>query len=402
VQPTRRQLLIGAWAAATLGYGRLSGAAEAPAGLPPPSVAGRTLRVGPNQDIKTLADAAKQARDGDTVLVDAGEYRGDVAVWNQSGLLIRGEGGRAVLRADGASAEGKAIFVVRGRDVRVQELDFTGARVRDRNGAGIRLERKGQLSVERCRFHDNENGILTANDADAELQIIDSEFTDNGAGDGQSHNLYVGAIGKLAVTGSYFARARVGHLLKTRARESTITYSRLSGEDGTASYELEFPAGGRAKVIGCVIQQGPASQNATMISYGTEGYRWDTDELVIAFCTIVNDRPGGATFVRAAQGNASVEMAYNLLVGRARMDVPAAARLRNTEAQAGDFADPRHFDFRLRRAARAAGALGMAGTLGIGDHMPTREYVHPASSVELELKSALTPLSPGAFQRLAP
>lgn len=397
-----RRLLLGTCAAATLGHGRFPAAADAPIGLPPPSVAGQTLRVGPGHDIKTLADAAKHARDGDTVLVDAGEYRGDVAVWNQSGLLVRGEGDGAVLRADGASAEGKAIFVVRGRDVRMQNLAFTGARVRDRNGAGIRLERKGQLSIEQCRFHDNENGILTANDADAELQIVDSEFTDNGAGDGQSHNLYVGAIGKLTVSGSYFARARVGHLLKTRARESTIAYSRLSGEDGTASYELEFPAGGRAAVIGCVIQQGPASQNATMISYGAESYRWDANELMIAFCTIVNDRPGGATFVRAAQGNASVEMVHNLLAGRARMDVPVTARLRNIEARPGDFADPQHFDFRLRRAARVAGALGMVGTLGPEDHVPTREYVHPASSVELELKSALTPLSPGAFQRLAP
>lgn len=124
-----------------------------------------------------------------------------------------------------------------------------------------------------------------------------------------------------------------------------------------------------------------------MIAYGAEGYRWDANELVIAFCSIVNDRPGGATFVRAAQGNASGEMVHNLLAGRARIS---------------DFADPQHFDFRLRRAARAAGALGMAGALGADDRLPTREYVHPASSVELELKSALTPLSPGAFQRLAP
>lgn len=100
----------------------------------------------------------------------------------------------------------------------LQNLDFTGARVPDRNGAGIRLEPKGQLTVAQCRFHHNPTGILTANDPNGELHVVDSEFADNGATAGLSHNLYVGSIGKLTVTGSYFARARVGHPLKTRAR----------------------------------------------------------------------------------------------------------------------------------------------------------------------------------------
>ena len=36
------------------------------------------------------------------------------------------------------------------------------------------------------------------------LEIEDSEFGDNGAGDGQSHNLYVGTIERFVVQGSYF------------------------------------------------------------------------------------------------------------------------------------------------------------------------------------------------------
>ena len=317
----RRRLLVTLPAAAVLGAGRCESAARHVSALPPPSIAGRTLQVGPERSIRTLREAAQLARDGDTVVVDAAEYRGDAAVWPQSSLLIRGEGGRANLHADGVSAEGKALFVVRGVDVRIVNFGFAGARVRDRNGAGIRLERGARLTVENCRFDDNENGILTANDAAGELHVVDSAFTNNGAGDGQSHNLYVGAIGKLTVVGSYFARARVGHLLKTRARESVIAYSRLSGEDGSASYELEFPSGGRATVIGCLIQQGSGSQNATIVSYGTEGYRWEANALAIAFCTIVNDRPGDATFVRAAKGDAAVELTHNLLVGSARMDL---------------------------------------------------------------------------------
>jgi hypothetical protein len=397
----RRRLLVTLPAAAVLGAGCCESAARQVRALPPPSIAGRTLQVGPERSIRTLREAAHLARDGDTVLVDAAEYRGDAAVWPQSSLLIRGEGGRANLHADGVSAEGKALFVVRGVDVRILNFSFAGARVRDRNGAGIRLERGARLTVENCRFDDNENGILTANDAAGELHVVDSAFTNNGAGDGQSHNLYVGAIGKLTVVGSYFARARVGHLLKTRARESIIAYSRLSSEDGTSSYELEFPAGGHGQVIGCVIQQGPRSENSTIVSFGTEGYRWDRNELDISFCTIVNDSAARGTFVRVAGGPASLAMMDNLLVGRGTMDMGVAtARARNAEAVSSDFSDAARLDFRLRLSSKHVGAAGMAGEVGRDRELPTREYLHPAGSHPLDRFSNLTPVSPGAFQRL--
>ncbi len=110
------------------------------------STPGRTIQVGPGSDIRTLAEAARLARDGDTVEVMSADYRADVAVWTQRDLVIRGVGARPRLIADGASAESKAIFVVRGDGVRIENLAFLGARVRDRNGAGIRLE-KGSLTL---------------------------------------------------------------------------------------------------------------------------------------------------------------------------------------------------------------------------------------------------------------
>ena len=127
------------------------------------------------------------------------------------------------LLTQGAAGEGKAIWVVRGGVMAVQGFDFVGAKVADKNGAGIRFE-KGQLSIKDCTFTDNENGILTSSDKDAVLLIENSEFGNNGFGDGYSHNLYVGAIKKLTVTGSYFHHAKVGHLLKSRAAENHIFY----------------------------------------------------------------------------------------------------------------------------------------------------------------------------------
>ena len=56
---------------------------------------------------------------------------------------------------------GKAIWVIAGDDVTVENITFSGARVPDQNGAGIRAEGKN-LTVRSSRFYDNENGILAA------------------------------------------------------------------------------------------------------------------------------------------------------------------------------------------------------------------------------------------------
>lgn len=277
-----------------------------------------TLVVGPGQAFTTIAQAARAARDGDTVQVQAGEYRADVAVWTQRRLDIRATGGRVRLVADGAIAERKAIWVVRGSDIRIQGFEFHGARAEARNGAGIRFE-TGRLQVVDCVFEDNENGILTTNDPTVELVIERSRFHGNGAGDGYSHNLYVGRIARLSVRDSTFTDARVGHLLKSRAAVNEIHGNRLVDSDaGSASYELEFPNGGVAHVRGNYVRQGPGTQNPIMVSYGAEGYPWPRNELVMEGNTLVDDRPSGGEYLRVAPGERRVELRGNRLEGASR------------------------------------------------------------------------------------
>ena len=98
----------------------------------------RTWRVGPDRELRAPSAAAAVARDGDTVLIDAGTYVGDVATWTQDDLTLRGVGGRAHLRAAGESAQGEAIWVIAGDRVTVDLVELSGARVPDGNGAGIR------------------------------------------------------------------------------------------------------------------------------------------------------------------------------------------------------------------------------------------------------------------------
>ena len=100
------------------------------------------LLVGPGAPIARIADAARLAHDGDTVEILPGEYHGDVAVWTQKRLTIRGVGRAPTLVADNQSAEGKAIWVFREGDFLVENITFRGARVADLNGAAIRFERR--------------------------------------------------------------------------------------------------------------------------------------------------------------------------------------------------------------------------------------------------------------------
>ena len=84
-------------------------------------------------------------------------------------------GGRVRMLAKGAHAQGKGIFVTTGQRMTIEGFDFVGAKVPDRNGAGIRLE-KGSLTLRDCRFQDNENGLLAANDGSIELRIEACDF----------------------------------------------------------------------------------------------------------------------------------------------------------------------------------------------------------------------------------
>ena len=335
-------------------------------------------RVGPSYALKTLSAAAAQAVDGDTFEVEAGDYPGDVAVWERHNITVRALNGRVRLMARGMAAEGKGIWVLRGGAMTVQGLDFSGARVPDLNGAAIRLE-KGKLTVRDCSFTDNQNGILTNNHAQAELDIAHSEFGHNGHGDGQSHNLYVGAIARLTVTGSYFHHARVGHLLKSRATVNHILYNRLTDElGGSASYELEFASGGVAYVIGNVIGQGSQTENPHLISFGAEGYRGTPNELYLINNTLVDDRTGGGIFLRVKPGQVRIKAFNNLLVGRGKLESAGPGDYKNNPNVGWDvFELATRQDYRLKPKVSTFGPLVDAGLANDTPLMPSREYVHP-------------------------
>lgn len=258
-----------------------------------------TLIAGPSKPSMTLAEAIAAAQDGDTVALMPGTYEGQTAVVTHQQLTIRAVTERPVLRAKGPLAERKAILVLRGGDITVDNLEFRGARAEDANGAGIRLD-SGRLTVRNSLFVDNENGILTGNDDKAELVVEDSEFGLAPRIEGGLHHLlYVGRIARFSVRGTRFYSGHEGHLIKSRARENHITYNLIyDGEEGQASYEIDLPNGGLAWIIGNVIGQGPNGQNPVMVAYGAEQAAWPTNGLYLSHNTFVGNPWPPSWFVR--------------------------------------------------------------------------------------------------------
>lgn len=290
---------------------------------------GRTLRVGHGERLRTLGDAVRVAASGDTIELQAGDYVGDVAVIGQPLLTIRGLGEGARLHADGCSAQDKAILVAHGQSLIVENLEFRGARVPNGNGAGIRFEH-GRLEVRRCRFFDNEMGILTANETGMALDVVDCEFGAAPRHEGLLHHLlYVGAIGAFSVQGSRFSQGWRGHLLKSRAQRSRVFGNRLDDRpSGEASYELEFPNGGHNVVVGNLIAQSAQTQNPDLLSMGAEARDGLGGSLLLARNTFVNAAGAEARFVHVwtdrLAGDTPVQVTDNVFVGAGQSDLPPA------------------------------------------------------------------------------
>lgn len=361
--------------------------------------------VGASQTYTMPSQVAPLVNHGDTVNIDAGTYNSNVCAWNKNNLVLRCINGMAHLKSNGLSYGDKGIWVIQGNNTTVDHIEFSLCTSTSQNGAGIRQEGQN-LIVRNCYFHDNENGILAGAITPCKITVEFCEFNLNGAGDGLSHNLYIGHIDTLLFRYNYSHHCKIGHELKSRANVNYILYNRLGNEtSGTASREIDLPNGGISVIMGNLIQQGVNGTNSGIIGYGLEGLTnsgWHN--LYVVNNTIVNEKTAG-TFV-AVPNNANLYKAYNnIFAGQGALLTGTAIVIDTTNnkkytSTTANFVNSATYDYHLLPTCSAINSATAAGTTTTGFNLtPIKEYAHPANQIN---KTIQTTLDIGAYEYVSP
>ncbi|MGH6916895.1 MAG: right-handed parallel beta-helix repeat-containing protein, partial [Geminicoccaceae bacterium] len=174
-------------------------------------------------------------------------------------LVLRGEHG-AHLRDH--AVEGKAALVVRADGVVIDGIECSGVRVRDNNGACVRIE-GDDLTVRNVHFHDNQEGILSG--PGGGLLLVENSLIERNGFGGQAHGVYVGPEVERFIfrNNRVLATTGAGHGLKSRAQQTIIESNLIAGLDGRDSRAIDIPNGGEVVIRGNVLQKGPNSEFST-------------------------------------------------------------------------------------------------------------------------------------------
>ena len=386
---------------------------------------GKTLTVGNGKDYPTISLAVLAARDGDIIAIAPGTYAGESMIIARNDLILRGQDGIATLDAAHTPLmQNKAILITQGRNLLLENLELKGAISTDQNGAGIRAEGPS-LHVRHCFIHDNQAGILVANQRDSTLLVEYSEFARNGHRSGQAHQIYAGVSAQLTLRYNYIHDSFVGSAIKSRAARTVIAYNFVAdGAGGSANYTVDLANGGYAVLVGNVLEKASHAQNHTFVSYAPESLAWPENALFMAYNTLVNDRFDG-NFIHnhsrielhavnnlfigraAIVDGGPVQLLGNVVMGNARYATTYDDRLGgspgsglNQVLAAVSIAERAQLDYRLTPASPAIDAAGPLPAQFPAALTPLWQYRHPADRVLRHQIGARS--DAGAFEFAAP
>ncbi|PIE39521.1 MAG: hypothetical protein CSA53_01045 [Gammaproteobacteria bacterium] len=143
-----------------------------------------------------------------------------------------------------------------------------------RNLSGLRISGKQfDVTLNNAHIQHTAMGVLTDNKGGS-LTINDSVIENIGGIPGQSslsHIVYAGLIDTLTIQDTVLRNSTgKGHLLKSRAKRTTVSRSELAGKDGEHSRVIDISCGGFLAVTNSLLQASANADNADLIAMGVE------------------------------------------------------------------------------------------------------------------------------------
>jgi hypothetical protein len=241
-----------------------------------------TVGQGPGFDFSTLSAAINSEMSGNSYLITMapGTYQNDFSVVFQP-TDIEATPGTVTLLATTPNNQG---IIETFAPLTVNGLTISGAATfpgGGDNAAAIRDHQSGgSLNVVNSVLENSQNGLLTEDPSRQEqVTVTNSQFFNDGAGNGQTHALYVGDALSLDVENSLFCGTNNGHDVKSRAATTTVAGSTMfigaTGSGctmaGTTGAGVDAPNGGVLDLVGDSLIQGTNNSNGNLVLYGEEG-----------------------------------------------------------------------------------------------------------------------------------
>jgi len=181
------------------------------------------------------------------------------------------------------------------------ELDglvMKGAKVPDKNGTAVRGSNNVSIKLTNCEIFDCEMGILTGTGGKVELS--DCNIYDNGASDGQSHEIYVGPADELVVDSCILVAGNKScRPLKSRAKQTTVLDTHMKGSPSRdtriVGSVVDICEGGEVLIENSIIESIPGTPITALLSYAFENTNAGVGTVILCNVKVIDGRGNGGS-----------------------------------------------------------------------------------------------------------
>jgi hypothetical protein len=268
------------------------------------------------REVADLTTALNQLKAGDLLQIGSGTYQQALTI-DVDDVTIEGLG-KVVF--ENATANEKAMFYIKGNRVAIKNLECSGIKVADGNGACVRFEGQG-LTLDHVYFHHSQTGLLETSAKGGSIIVQNSRFEQLGHA-GQAHGIYLNTANLLFDRSLMIAAKDAGHGIKNRGASTIISKSILATLGSDDSRLVDISNGGQLQISDSILQEGAYSQNFQLLGFGLEGLKYQDNSVKLTRNLIISDRTEPSHLLKVANNTVSVSATENLLIGDILHDYP--------------------------------------------------------------------------------